>query len=72
MLLPGLGTIYHSALCDEETKEAILRELVLHKALKAGEEPAKVHINAAPRKINLESLMKFMREHLDYYRVPRK
>jgi mannosyl-3-phosphoglycerate synthase len=72
MLLSGLGTIYHSALCDEETKEAILRELVLHKALKAGEEPAKVHINAAPRKINLESLMKFMREHLDSYRVPRK
>jgi mannosyl-3-phosphoglycerate synthase len=72
MLVHGLSTIYHSALCDKEIKEAILRELVLHRALKSGEEPDKVHINAAPKKINLESLMKFMKEHIDSYRVSGK
>jgi mannosyl-3-phosphoglycerate synthase len=69
MLLPGLSVIYHSPLCDEETKAVILRELILHKALKSDEELAKVHINAAPKKIALESLVESLKEHLDLYQV---
>ena len=69
MLLPGLSVIYHSPLCDEETKAVILRELILHKALKSDEELAKVHINAAPKKIALESLVESLKEHIDLYQV---
>lgn len=28
MLLPGLGAIYHSPLCDEETRQVIIDELL--------------------------------------------
>ncbi len=67
MLLQGLGTVYHSLLCDEWTKQMIIRELLAQRALKRGEEPAKPRINRPPGKININSFIDFMAERMDSY-----
>ncbi len=67
MLLQGLSTVYHSSLCDEETKRMIIRELVAQRAAKRGEEPAKPHINLPLRKMNIKSFIDFMAERMDSY-----
>ncbi len=67
MLLQGLSTVYHSSLCDEETKRMIIRELVAQRAAKRGEEPAKPRINLPLRKMNIKSFIDFMAERMDSY-----
>ncbi|GAI16289.1 unnamed protein product, partial [marine sediment metagenome] len=67
MLLQGLSTVYHSSLCDEETKRMVIRELVAQRAAKRGEEPAKPHINLPLRKMNIKSFIDFMAERMDSY-----
>ena len=67
MLLQGLGTIYYSPLCDEETKRMLSRELLAQRALKRGEVPAKPHINRPPGKIDIKSFIDFMAERMDSY-----
>ena len=71
MLLSAMSTIYHSPLCDEGAKQAILAELVSHGILKEGEEPAPVHINAAPKAIDTDKFTNAIREDLDKYHVLR-
>ena len=67
MLLQGLSTIYHSPLCDEQTKRIIIRQLIAQRALGRGEEPAKPHLNCPPQKINIKSFTNFMAQRLDSY-----
>jgi len=67
MLLQGLGTVYHSSLCDEETKQMIVKELRAQRALKRGEEPAKLRINCPPCKIDINGFINFMAERLGSY-----
>ena len=67
MLLPGLGTIYHSPLCEEETKQLILRELQQQDAIKPDEEPQKPHVAGPPKKIDLRKFTSVMEEHMDSY-----
>jgi len=67
MLLPGLGAIYHSPLCEAETKQLILGELQHQGAIKPGEEPPKPHISAPPKKIDLQKFTNVMGEHMDLY-----
>lgn len=67
MLLQGLSTVYHSPLCDEGTKELIIRELLAQRALKLGEEPTKSHINCPLNKINIKNFIDFMAERLYRY-----
>ena len=67
MLLQGLSTVYHSSLCDEETKRMVIRELVAQRAAKRGEEPAKPRINLPLRKMNIKSFIDFMAERMDSY-----
>ncbi len=67
MLLQGLSTVYHSSLCDEETKRMVIRELVAQRAIKRGEEPAKPRINLPLRKMNIKSFIDFMAERMDSY-----
>jgi len=67
MLLPGIGTIYHSPLCDETTKKIILTELLHADAIKAGEEPPKPRISAPLKNINLQKFRDVMAEHLSSY-----
>ncbi len=67
MLLPGLGAIYHSALCEVETRQMILDELLQRKVIKPGEKPPKPRISAPPRKIDLQKFAKVMKKHLKSY-----
>jgi len=67
MLLTGLGSIYHSPLCGDEAKKTILNELLQQKAIAQGEEPAKPHIIAPPKKVDLQKFANVMEKHMDSY-----
>jgi len=67
MLLPGLGAIYHSPLCEEETKQMILGELLQWNAIKPEEVPPKPHLSAPPKKINLQKFTKIMEAQMESY-----
>ncbi len=67
MLLPGLGAIYHSPLCEEETRQMIREELLQRNIIKAGEELLPPHISAPPKKIDIQKFAKIMKEHLPSY-----
>ncbi len=64
MLLPGLGAIYHSPLCEKETREVIIRELLQQNALQPDEEPPKPHVIAPLKNIDLKKFSSIMEEHL--------
>jgi mannosyl-3-phosphoglycerate synthase len=67
MLLPGLGAIYHSPLCDDETKQVIMNELVQQNALKNGEKPPKPRVIAPLKNIDLKKFANVMMEHMPSY-----
>jgi len=67
MLLLSLGTIYHSPLCEEETRQMILSELLQQKAIKPGEEPPKPHLSAPLKTADLPKFTKVMEEHLESF-----
>jgi len=67
MLLQGLSTIYHSPLCEKETKKLVLRELSAQRALKRGEVPAKPRITSPPSNAKIKSFINFMAERMDSY-----
>ncbi len=67
MLLQGLSTVYHSKLCEEDTKKLVLRELSAQRARKRGEEPAKPHINPPLNNMNIKGFTNSMAEHMDSY-----
>ena len=69
MLLSSLSTIYHSPLCDEELKQAILAELIGQGILKKGEEPPPVYINAPLKKGKVLQLVEAIQSDFDKYRV---
>ena len=69
MLLSSMSTVYHSPLCDEEVKQAILAELVNQGILKEGEEPPPVHINAPLKKAKTSKFVAAIRSDFDKYRV---
>ncbi|APV44384.1 mannosyl-3-phosphoglycerate synthase [Dehalogenimonas formicexedens] len=53
MMMPSLSVIYHSPLCQDKTKEAILRELTEVGCIKHGEEPPKVRLMPPPQKLDM-------------------
>jgi len=67
MLLPGLGTIYHSPLCEEETKQVIIGELLQQNAIQPDEEPPKPRIIAPPKNVKLKKFTNVMAEHVESY-----
>ena len=68
MLLPGLSAIYHSALCDENTRKGILKELVYQKVLKRKEEmPPPPKQYKALRSVDLEKFKQCMADRLEQY-----
>jgi mannosyl-3-phosphoglycerate synthase len=69
MLLPGLGAIYHSLLCEEETKQLIINELLQQKVIEPKEEPPIPHINSPPKTCNLKKFAEIIEEHLPSYSV---
>ena len=69
MLLSSLSTIYHSPLCDEELKQAVLAELIGQGILKKGEEPPPVYINAPLKKVKVIQLVDAIQSDFDKYHV---
>ncbi|MFH1651369.1 MAG: mannosyl-3-phosphoglycerate synthase [Chloroflexota bacterium] len=67
MLLPGLGSIYHSPLCEKDTKKVIIAELMQQNGLKPGEKVAKPHISNPPRKVDLKKFSEIMGDRLESY-----
>jgi mannosyl-3-phosphoglycerate synthase len=67
MLLPSLGSIYHSSLCGNETKRIIMDELLQQKAIPSNEEPPKPRLIAPPGTINLKRFTSVMTEHINSY-----
>jgi mannosyl-3-phosphoglycerate synthase len=69
MLLASLNTIYHSPLCDEELKQAILEELINQRILKRGQAPTPVHINSPLRNVKVSKFIDAIRSDFDKYHV---
>ncbi len=67
MLLLGLGTIYHSPLCTEETEQLILSELLQQDAINPSEALPKPHLSAPLKKINLKRFTEVMEKHVKSY-----
>ena len=67
MLSSGLGAIYHSPLCEEETRKVVLSELLQQNAIKPDEEPPKPHVSAPLKKVNLQKFKEVMEEHMGSY-----
>ncbi|MFW6118303.1 MAG: mannosyl-3-phosphoglycerate synthase [Chloroflexota bacterium] len=69
MLLPGLGSIYHSPLCEEATRQLIIDELLQQNAIQPDEEPAKPRLITPLRAINLNKFTEVIAEHMKSYSV---
>ncbi len=69
MLLLALSTIYHSPLCGEESKQAILAELIKQEILKEGEEPPLIHLVSPLKRVNIDKFVNHIREDFDKYSV---
>jgi mannosyl-3-phosphoglycerate synthase len=67
MLLPSLGAIYHSPLCEKETKQLIINELLQQNAIQPDEEPPKPRPITPLRAINLKKFTAVMAEHMKSY-----
>jgi len=67
MLLPGLGAIYHSPLCEDETRQIIIDELLLQNAISPDGEPPEPYISSPPKKIDLRKFAKAIESHLPSY-----
>lgn len=67
MLSQGLSTVYHSKLCDEDTKKLVLRELSAQRARKRGEEPTEPYLNPPLNTMNIKGFTNSMAEHWDSY-----
>lgn len=67
MLLPGLGAVYHSAICDEETKQLIKDELLQQNAIQPDEEPPEPQLIDPPKNIDLKKFRDVMGEHMASY-----
>jgi mannosyl-3-phosphoglycerate synthase len=67
MLMPGLSTIYHSPLCEKETKQFIIEELMQQDAIQPGEELPKPRFIAPLKSVNLKKFTGVMAEHIESY-----
>jgi len=67
MLLPSLGSIYHSSLCGDETKRLIIDELLQQNTIQSDEEPPKPRLIAPPRTINLKKFTEVMAKYMNSY-----
>ena len=67
MLLDGLSTIYHSPLCDRETKQLIISQLTAQKTLKSKKELPAPHINRPPSQVDIREFARHMDSRLETY-----
>lgn len=67
MLLPGLGTIYHSPLCENETKQVIINELLQANAIEPEGEPPVPHFIKPIKSFDTKKFADVLNEHMAEY-----
>lgn len=67
VLAPGLSAIYYSSICESETKQLIMDELVSQQVLKPDEKPPEPHLCVLPKKADIKKFLQLMGEHLAAY-----
>ncbi len=67
MLLSSLGSIYHSEVCPEETKNLILEELQRQGLLKLGDEPPRPKLIRSPKHIDFDRFKDIVGEHIEQF-----
>ena len=67
VLAPGLSAIYHSPICESETKQMIIDELLSQGVLKPAEEPPNPHLCVNPKKVDVKKFTGLMGEQLTTY-----
>jgi len=70
MLRSGLGAVYHSPLCQEETKDLIRDELGRQEVLEAGQEPPPPLIIPPPSTAKFEEFQAYIENRLELFTVP--
>jgi mannosyl-3-phosphoglycerate synthase len=65
MLLPSLGAIYHSPLCEEDTRQMVINELLRCGAISADEQPLKPSLSRPLEEIDLPKFNAIMEDHLE-------
>jgi mannosyl-3-phosphoglycerate synthase len=71
MLLPSLSVIYHSPLCEQSTKEIIIKQLLDQKCLKPDEEVPRMRLIPPPQKANMDKFAQSFETRLPLYSVPK-
>jgi mannosyl-3-phosphoglycerate synthase len=69
MLSYGLGAIYHSSLCEQDTREMIVSELLQQDAIKPDDKPPKPRLSAPLKELDLQKFAKAMEEHVNSYSI---
>jgi len=69
MLLAAMSTIYHSPLCGEKTKQAILAELIKQQILEEAEEPPPIQLISPLKRVDTGRFISHMRENFSKYSV---
>ena len=72
MLLPSLGTIYHSPLCEKDTKQLIIDELVRQNTIKPGEKPPKPQFIASLKNTDLKKFASVIENMASYSALEEK
>ena len=67
MLVPGLATIYYSALCDKELRRQITQGLTDQGMLQPEESMPEPHLISPFRSIDFPKFAKFVKDHLPEY-----
>ncbi len=72
MASSSLSTIYYSPLCEKETKQRILDELVRLNSIKPGEEPPHPILSEPLKKMEFKKFTSVMKEHIGSYSAREK
>jgi mannosyl-3-phosphoglycerate synthase len=67
MLQPGLGTIYHSALCEDVTKAKIMDELLQYNAIEPNEVPSLPQLYRPPKTLNMKKFRQVMGDRMELH-----
>jgi mannosyl-3-phosphoglycerate synthase len=72
MLVPSLSVIYHNPLCEETTRQLIIKQLEELDCIGSGGEVPRLIMVAPPETADIEKLASALEEHLIDYYVPKE
>jgi mannosyl-3-phosphoglycerate synthase len=70
MLMPSLSVIYHNRLCDESTKQLIVKQLTESECMRPGDEVKKLRMIPPPETMDFTAFTTSIAENLKSYIVP--